>query len=422
MPGDHPGRPRLHVRPERGWLNDPNGACRVDGVWHLFFQYRPDAVTHGDIHWGHVSSTDLLAWREHPIALVPRPGGPDAAGCWSGCVVDDDGTPTAVYTAMPGRPEDASVVLARSDRSLLSWVPDAEPVAATPVLPGVTQVRDPFVFWHDGRRYAVQGAGSPGGAPSLVLHECTDLRRWRELGVLLDGTDPVAARVAPAEIWECPNLVRVGDRWLLVLSLWRTSPAGDVLVGSRWLAGDLLARDGGLRFVSADGGSFDTGPGCYAAHLQDVGDRVLAWAWARETARRPEEIAASGWAGALTFPRELELHGNRLVQVPARELTRLRAERLPDPATPVGAAFEVVARGHAELLRDGETVAEVVGTPDEPGRILVDGDLVEAFAAGTAETTWARPGPDGGWRVRAAPDTVEGYRLRVPEALESGTC
>ena len=97
-----PAFPRLHVRPPSGWLNDPNGLCRVNGTYHVFFQHNPVSVQHGAICWGHMSSPDLLRWTEQPLALQPRPGAIDAAGCWSGCVVDDDGVPTAVYTAVPG--------------------------------------------------------------------------------------------------------------------------------------------------------------------------------------------------------------------------------------------------------------------------------------------------------------------------------
>ena len=93
--------PGLHIRPARGWLNDPNGVCRIDGRYHVFFQFNPAAPVHSDVHWGHVSSTDLFTWTEEPIALRPRPGTVDAAGCWSGCVVDDDGVPTALYTRRP---------------------------------------------------------------------------------------------------------------------------------------------------------------------------------------------------------------------------------------------------------------------------------------------------------------------------------
>src|ERR687890_403195 len=95
-----PTFPRLHGRPSQGGLNDPNGCSFVDGRYHLFFQYNPDAPFHRGIKWGHVSSTDLVHWRQEPIALVNRPGELDRYGGWTGCVVDDAGGPTAVYSAV----------------------------------------------------------------------------------------------------------------------------------------------------------------------------------------------------------------------------------------------------------------------------------------------------------------------------------
>src|SRR6478609_1680596 len=93
-------RPRLHIHPEHGWLNDPNGLCRMDGIYHVFYQYNPDGPFHDNICWGHASSPDLLTWTAEPIALRPNPTGSDRDGCWSGCVVDEHGVPTAVYTGV----------------------------------------------------------------------------------------------------------------------------------------------------------------------------------------------------------------------------------------------------------------------------------------------------------------------------------
>ena len=33
-------QPKYHVRPQQGWLNDPNGPIHVDGKYHLFFQHK----------------------------------------------------------------------------------------------------------------------------------------------------------------------------------------------------------------------------------------------------------------------------------------------------------------------------------------------------------------------------------------------
>ncbi|HEL1609561.1 TPA: hypothetical protein ACIRI2_001871 [Streptococcus suis] len=40
-------RPRFHVSPPVGWLNDPNGLSEFQGKVHLFYQYHPY-----DIKWG----------------------------------------------------------------------------------------------------------------------------------------------------------------------------------------------------------------------------------------------------------------------------------------------------------------------------------------------------------------------------------
>jgi beta-fructofuranosidase len=420
-----PAFPSLHIRPARGWLNDPNGVCRIDGRYHVFFQHNPDSAVHGAICWGHASSSDLLEWTEHPVALRPRPGGLDAAGCWSGCVVDDGGVPTAVYTAVPDNAQNAVVALARSDRSLLRWRQSPEPGPARPADGSVEDVRDPFLFTFEGHRYAVQGAGSRSGPPQLLLYACDDLEAWTALGRLLDTDDPVAAAVAPAEIWECPNLVQVDGVWVLLLSLWRWVDGSHQLSGVRYLVGDLVRSGDGLRFRAESGGVLDEGPAFYAPQALVDGDRVLVWGWAWELDRTAEQVDAAGWAGVLTFPRELSLRsdpdGTRtLASRPAPELTGLRTAELPGSlgAPPPERSFEVVATGPVRLsLRDAaavQVIAEVAGTPEEPARVLVDGSLVEAFAGGRSWTTRAYPSAGGHWLVEGSPEAVAAYRLGLP--------
>jgi beta-fructofuranosidase len=412
-----PAFPALHIRPERGWLNDPNGLCRIDGSYHVFFQYNPHAPVHGNVHWGHASSPDLLRWTQQPVALFPRPGEIDAAGCWSGCVVDDAGVPTAVYTANPGDARTATVGLARSDRSLATWVQSTTPVAGTPDEEDIEEVRDPFVFDVEGRRYAVQGAGSREGQPQLLLYDCEDLEHWVELGSLLTTADPVAADVAAANIWECPNLARVEDRWVLLISAWRWVDGTHRLDGVRYLLGDVVSRGEGLQFQASSGGLLDDGPACYAPQLLVEPERTLLWAWSWELGRDFAQIAQAGWAGVLTFPRELFLHHGELCSRPAAELTGLRRERLQYAAEGLAVqAFEVLASGPVTLsLADAgnrERVVSVTGTLDQPARILVDGSMVEAFAAGRSTTTRAYPTATSRWLVDAA-ETVDIWSLRL---------
>jgi beta-fructofuranosidase len=235
--------------------------------------------------------------------------------------------------------------------------------------------------------------------------DATDLAAWRPLGPLLEADDPVAAEVAPAQIWECPNLVRVGARWVLLVSLWRWVEGSHLLAGVRWLVGDLEGEPDGLRFRPETGGVLDDGPAHYAPQVLPEGDRVLLWGWAWELDRSEAEVARAGWAGALTFPRELDLRGSTLLVRPAAELTGLRRGVVADQPGPplLEPAFEVVARGAVRLLLHRaagvQLVTEVGGTADEPARILVDGSLVEAFAGGRCWTGRAYPEPGSWWQV-----------------------
>ena len=34
-------RLHYHLMPPTGWLNDPNGLCQKDGIYHIYFQYTP---------------------------------------------------------------------------------------------------------------------------------------------------------------------------------------------------------------------------------------------------------------------------------------------------------------------------------------------------------------------------------------------
>jgi beta-fructofuranosidase len=95
-----------------------------DGRWHVFFQHNPSAAVHTDIHWGHVSSDDLVSWREHPVAFAPTPSGPDQTGCWSGVCLDLGDRVAALYTGIATTPVESNVCLRyASDPDLDEWSP-----------------------------------------------------------------------------------------------------------------------------------------------------------------------------------------------------------------------------------------------------------------------------------------------------------
>jgi len=428
-----PAFPGLHGRPERGWINDPNGLSFIDGRYHVFFQCNPSSARHAAIKWGHASSTDLVRWQQEPIALHNRPGELDEFGCWTGCVVDDEGVPTAVYSGVLDDDGSSRVLLARSDRAMRVWHQDHTPAAGMPNDPAITQTRDPFVFEFEGHRYGLQGAGSRRGKPHVLIYSCDDLSSWHLLGPFLTADDPLAAALTSANVWECPNLVQLDDRWVLLISLWRQVDGEVVLDQVRYLLGDLSMGDGRPVFHPKSSGKLDTGPCFYAPQVLAGSGRALLWAWAREWGRSQAEIDASGWAGTLTFPRELALVGDVLTSRPAAELTALRGEPLDvTPGLPFAAtSFEIQSEAGAptmtlHLVKGSHEETVAVWTPcrdpvSQP-TILVDGSIIEIFDGGpTTHTTRAYPTTSPARWVLRCPDSsveVQGWRLHQP-SLES---
>lgn len=93
------GRSAAHFEPFTHWMNDPNGLCRFQGRYHMFYQFNPYGWGWDSMHWGHAVSRDLVHWTHLPVALEPQPEFANdptlTGGAFSGSAVtvDADGMP-----------------------------------------------------------------------------------------------------------------------------------------------------------------------------------------------------------------------------------------------------------------------------------------------------------------------------------------
>ena len=385
----HPAPPAFHLRPGRGWLNDPNGMVHRDGRWHVFYQHNPHTPTHTDIHWGHASSADLLGWRHHPVAFAPTPDGPDSHGAWSGVFASGLERPAVVYSGVVDADAHSTVVLRWGSDDLDTWSAPIV-VGETPSGVGVDVMRDPFLFTWDGRRWALLGAGMTDGTPAVLVFDCADILAWRYAGVFLDASADML-RSPVADIWECPQLdLRADGSAAMLLSLQYQRVLGDVL----GTVGQVVDGGGHPRFVPTAAVVVDRGDSYYAPQLaQDpAGAAPLVMGWVREPSREGE---TEGVAGCMSLPRRLVVADDRVLLLPDPALAGLSVgpeQVLGAGRHPLPSAARIEVPAGTAGVRVASDVAAEAELP--AGVTWVDSDVVECYPPDAVPSTLRlRPTP-----------------------------
>ena len=314
-------RPRLHLTPRVGWMNDPNGFCHYKGAYHLFYQYYPYDTVWGPMHWGHAVSTDLLHWDYLPCAMAPDTPA-DEKGCFSGSAVElPDGRLALMYTGVSGT--DKAVVQAQcvAVGDGVDFVKDAH----NPVLPPRQQpegfctadFRDPKI-WREGDRYYCVAAGlHREDVGSIQLYESEDALHWTFVRVLDASRDELGL------MWECPDFFPLDGRQLLLVSPQSIGSCADPEIRPGYatlaLVGDYDPET--HRFDRRSVQLLDAGTEFYAPQttLTPDGRRVMvAWMENWETCKGAPR--RHRWFSRMTLPRELTVREGRLYQNPVREI------------------------------------------------------------------------------------------------------
>jgi fructan beta-fructosidase len=300
-------RPQFHFTPTRHWMNDPNGLLYYKGKYHLFFQHNPEAINWGNMSWGHAVSTNLYNWQELPVAIACTP----TSGIFSGsAVVDHNNTSgfgteenppiVAIFTEHQNDESNQSQCLAYSlDEGLTFTKHEGNPVLNI----NQADFRDPKVNWI-GDQW-VMTVAKPKEF-KIAFFASPDLKNWKHLS----DFGPAAET---GGVWECPDLIQLGDKWVLLVSLnpggYQIGSGTQYFVGS-WTGSEFIADDTKTRWL--DYGR-DNYAGVTFSNTPDNKKIFLGW---MSNWHYAAKIPTDPWRSAMTLPRELSLRDDRLIQTP----------------------------------------------------------------------------------------------------------
>lgn len=352
-----------HFRPEKGWINDPNGLVYYQGYYHVFYQHAPDYEVpwKQPMHWGHVRTKDFLIWEELPVALNPDQEY-DNGGCWSGtATVKDDVLYlfyASIHTPEGTKQKIQTVSVACSTDGIHFEKYEGNPVISTYPPEGGPDFRDPAVCRIDGQYYCVMATGNPQDqAARLLLYRSDDMYKWDYLGVMSEWPDGKYA--------ECPSFMPAGEMYLLTASVCPLERPHYFCA----MYGDFTDGKFTARYIA----QVDRGPDQYAGQaFRDHKGRNILISWV--PGWKYKGFAAKD-VGCMSSPRELKLVDGQILCYPVEELQHLLTNE--DPAlkrTEDGFVIE----------RNGREPVVYTGRIDDL-KILRDGYLIEVFVNGGRE-------------------------------------
>jgi sucrose-6-phosphate hydrolase SacC (GH32 family) len=324
-------RPRFHAMPPANWTNEPHGLVLVNGRYHLFYQRTPNGPFKTQMHWGHMSSSDLVNWTHQRDALFPTlqtdTVGFDMKGIWSGDVIVSGGQAFAYYTSVNhGGAFNPGVSVAVSvDPKLQHWERRG-PIVDTA---HVQDFRDPYLWKEDGVWNMIIGAAYEGHG-GLDYYRCEGgdgPTCWKRRDRF--AATPFQAMDQPGStIWEMPVFEALGARRVLVANPigGRISKYGQAATRGVYWVGDWTGE--GFAPDRPAPQPLDVVPGHLSPAVARRPDGTLVGIGIVDERRGAQAQADAGWAHTFSLPREwfLTAGGHALGQRPIEGLKALRAD------------------------------------------------------------------------------------------------
>lgn len=320
-------RPRIHGMPATGWTNESHGMTYTNGKYHLFFQKNANGPYMSRLHWGHISSPDLIHWEEEKVALFPELNF-DIKGCWSGCVFTDDivteGIPNIIYTGV----DYTRAYIAQAspvDANLIEWEKLQNPIINGRPAGLSDDFRDPYFFRDGENAYIIVGTSKDGIGATTLHKYIPSARSWTNTGdIFFSGSDKASC----GTFWEMPNITPMGNgKWLFTTTPQNTGVGvrtlywtGSIASDGKFVPDAGSSTPRGVELISKDG------YGLLSPTIYNHNGKIIALGIV------PDKLGSSinynmGWAHCYSLPREWSLDPNgNLIQKPYEGLRAARSE------------------------------------------------------------------------------------------------
>ena len=368
-------RPQFHAMPPAAWANEPHGFILHQGVYHIFYQKNANGPYWSHINWGHQTSNDLIRWEEQKPILSPEQGF-DQQGIWSGtCVINDNGTPTIMYTGVDGFKAGMGLAIGNADMSEWQKYAGNPVISSPPAAHPNRDFRDPFIWKQGADWYMIIGSGlvSTGLGGTVFLYKSQDLTNWTFLRPLKTG---IPANDDSGIFWEMPMLINFGEKDVLVVN--KVPEPGKLAKTLYW-----IGKFENERFF----------PDFENPKNLEITNALLAPTITRDSSgqviavgiipdeRAPEANFKAGWAHTFSLPRTWTLSDDKstLLQRPHPNLNQLRKSLT---------RFEnlSIAEGQSNLLPGVSGNQLKIKAAFQPGNALRVGLVIGKSLDGTEQT------------------------------------
>ena len=318
-------KPEYHFTAEIGWINDPNGFCRFNGQYHLFYQFYPYSSLEGNKHWGHAVSHDLIKWEYLPVALAPDSKF-DKDGCWSGTAIVLDDKLYLIYTGVHDGKQEQLIAFSADGINFEKYA-DNPVIGEKNLAPGVDirDFRDPKIIKRDDNYYCIIGANSK----AVVYKSKNNIFDWEYVGDLLDKKLGV--------MWECPDYFEENGETVFIASVCGENQENKDKYKFTFFSNPtyFILENNDLENLPVKYKYFDeleNGFDFYAPQtMLSPENKNIIIAWMYTFGKRTVTDADNldhGWSHCLTLPREISIKDGKLYQNPVKSIEKYRQNEI----------------------------------------------------------------------------------------------